>query len=501
MALFAGITRFHDYDYYGFDLNTDLYNAVSNDDKELWNGEDAYKWVTKSEEIFHKYHDYLNSYIKKIVNLDISVFAIYTQGVSKQMSFMLADKIKRIHSEANIILGGPQCFPAYDGLDIFKDNPNVDAICTGEADLVWPVVLEHFSKYGNFHVDIDGIAYRLEDGSVRGGQVPAMVNDLDRVPFADYSGIDFSKHNSVDYRIPIMASRGCINTCAFCNEKPNFFKYRSRSAQNIFDEIKKHLAVIHGDAPGTGAREYYFRKQISAVLKKIYSLSRKFEFLTKSRVAIKQFLNTKNFQVVRNSAYPPYIAFNDSLINGKPKELLKFCNLVMESGIKFNWGGMALIRKEMTLDLLRKMKQAGCHNLSWGLESGSEDVIKLMQKRLYTMEMAKEVIRNTSEAGINQSCSMIVGFPGETDEMFEKTVQFIKEFGSYFDYIGVQPMMIVKNSTVYDQYEQFGLDCENSRICLEWETKDGSIDYQKRLNRVKVLEDLLKEKIIKTDHE
>ena len=414
---------------------------------------------------------------------------------------MLAEKIKRIHSKASIILGGPECFPAYDGLKIFDDNPYVDAICTGEADQIWPVVLEHYSKHMNLHVDIAGIAYRQEDGSICGGEVPVMVTDLDSVPFADYSDIDFIKHNSYDYRIPIMASRGCINTCAFCNEKPNFFKYRSRSAENIFLEIKKHLEAIQGDTTNAKQRNLFFRKQISFVLKKLYIWSRKSKLFTRYRIALQQCVNQKNIQVVRNRVFLPYISFNDSLINGKPKELLKFCDLVIESGIKFNWGGMALIRKEMTLELLAKMKQAGCYNLSWGLESGSNEVIKLMQKRLYTMDVAKEVVMHTSEAGINQSCSMIVGFPGETDEMFEETVKFVSEYGSYFDYIGVQPMMIVNNSTVYDQYEQFGLDYENSRMCLKWETKNGALDYKTRLNRVKVLETLLEEKIIKTDHE
>ena len=84
MALFAGITRFHNYDYYGFDLNTDLYNTVSKNDKKLWDGREAYTWASKSEDIFQKYYDYLDGYIKDIINLDISIFAIYTQGVSKK---------------------------------------------------------------------------------------------------------------------------------------------------------------------------------------------------------------------------------------------------------------------------------------------------------------------------------------------------------------------------------------------------------------------------------
>jgi hypothetical protein len=193
----------------------------------------------------------------------------------------------------------------------------------------------------------------------------------------------------------------------------------------------------------------------------------------------------------------PYISFNDSLINGNPKELEQFCDLVIASGLKFSWGGMALIRKEMTYDLLIKMKKAGCHNLSWGMESGCQEVLDLMHKRFFNMDLAKKVIKLAYEAEIYQSISLIAGFPGETEEMLLETKEFLAEFKDYLGPVGVQPMMIVKNSLVYHKPKDFGVECVDDP--LRWQTIDGTNNYDIRLKRVEVLKSVLDGKIVTID--
>ncbi len=124
----------------------------------------------------------------------------------------------------------------------------------------------------------------------------------------------------------------------------------------------------------------------------------------------------------------PYISFNDSLINGSPRQLERFCDMIIEQGPKISmWGGMALLRKEMTKGLLIKMQKAGMHNLAWGLEWGSPEGLTLMHKRFFTMDLAKKIIKDTYRVGIRQSAALIVGFPGETEEMFRETVEFVEE--------------------------------------------------------------------------
>jgi radical SAM superfamily enzyme YgiQ (UPF0313 family) len=460
MALFAGITKRANHDFFGYDLNVHFFNAVTEEDKELWDEQSAIRWNVECEQITQRYSDFLDNYVDEILSAGSTLFAIYVTYRSEHIALFLAKTIKEKKPNASIILGGPQCFPAYEGKSFLENDLGdavcsyggitllesefLDAICTGEGDLVWPKILDSFSQQGNLQIDMPGIAYKTIDGTVVDGGVPELVKDLNGIPFADYSCIDFSRYGNI-YHIATMTSRGCINSCAFCSERPNFHRYRHRSADNIFAEVVEHMAAIP---------------------------------------------NVK-----------PFINFNDSLINGAPKELERFCDMVIESGVAIQWAGMALIRKEMTKELLLKMKKAGCYHLAWGLESGCQQVLNLMRKRFFTIELAKEVIKRTHNSGIQQSINVIVGFPGETMEMFQDTVNFIREHKDYFSTVGVIPMLILANSMVCDKPQEFGLDSENTREPLKWQLSDGSNTYEMRLKRVEILKSVLDEKIVTVDWE
>ena len=439
MALFRASTKNAGHDFVDFDLNVDLYKAVEIPDQKMWDPQSASLWDVQWDYIIKKYTKYIDSYIKTILKQKIDLYTISINAYSKYLAFHLSRTIKKYRPKACILVGGPQCFPSYDGLNILHES-SIDAICTGEGDMVWPQILDHFSKTGQLRMDIPGIAYRMKDNTIKDNGVPESVKNLDALPFADYSQIDFNKYGD-KYQLGIMTSRGCINTCAFCSERPNFNKYRHRSAENIFQEISSHLNA---------------------------------------------FRNNPSFP--STNEVTPYFSFNDSLLNGVPDELEKLCDLIIKSSHRFLWGGMALIRKEMTVDLLVKMKKAGCHNLAWGLESGCQEVLDLMCKKYFNMDLAKKVIKSTHQAGISQAISLIAGFPGETEEMYKETMKFVSDHKDYFA-VGVQPMMIAANSFVHRHPEKFGMAQEND--WLKWETIDGTNNYDVRLKRVEMLKSLL----------
>ncbi len=455
MALFKGSTKNEGHEFVGFDLNVDLYNAVSPDDRKLWDPAIACRWGTESDSIIRRHAEFLDSYIDSILQENADFYALSINVYSIHIALYVAQKIKTLAPCAKILFGGPQCFPSYSGLEILK-HKCVDAICTGEGDVLWPKILRHFDKTGNFELSLPGICYRKADGSVMDNGVPELVVDLNSIPFADYSDIDFARYRiKRPLRFSIMTSRGCINTCAFCSERPNFYRYRHRKAENVFREIERHLQDLRNNP----------------------SIS----FLER---AASRFFRLKRFV--------PYISFADSLINGVPRELERFCNLVIDSGLEFYWGGMALVRKEMSYDLLEKMKKAGCYNLAWGLETGSQEVLALMRKKLFDIELAKHVIKDAHRVGIKQAISLIVGFPGETEKMFRETADFVTEYEKYVD-IAVQPMMVVKNSLVCDRPEEFGL--ESGCDVLKWETSDGTNTLDVRLQRVDALKEILGDKL------
>jgi radical SAM superfamily enzyme YgiQ (UPF0313 family) len=502
MALFKASAKEGGHDFIGLDLNVDLYNAAQDDDKKMWDAQHANLWDVDHDKIIQKYTDYLSSYIEKMIANEIDLYTMSIMGYSKRLAFYIAQRIKELVPKALILMGGPQCFPAYDGLKLFE-NRYVDAICTGEGDTIWPQVLEHFSKQRDLQIDIPGLSYKKHDGTIIDNGVPELVKDLNAIPFADYSDIDFVKYGN-NYQFSIMTSRGCVNTCAFCSERPNFSKYRFRSAENILNEITKHLRDLKTNS-STNYKKIvasYRRNIFSKIVKHLYHNNNLFRKTAKYFFYKFKHNNSENmFRKISKRAGDllkvNYISFNDSLINGTPRELEKFCDLVIESGLKFSWGGMALIRKEMTYDLFVKMKKAGCYNLAWGMESGCQAVLELMHKRFFNMDIAKEVIKAAYKAGISQSISLIVGFPGETEEMLLETKTFLNEYKDYFAVVGVQPMMIAKNSLVYDKSELFGVDCKDD--WLKWQTTDGTNNYDIRLKRLEILKSALGAKITTID--
>ena len=160
-------------------------------------------------------------------------------------------------------------------------------------------------------IDVPGIAFKNEKGKIINPGVPEIVKDLNLVPFADYRGINFSRYGNM-FKIPLMSSRGCINTCAFCNEKPNATRYRYRNAENLFDEVMINLDILED-------KIYNFEKNNNRSFHNFFSIK-----------------NVKKIIRRRRNLMVPFISLNDSLINGRPDQLEKFCDLVIRSKRKFN---------------------------------------------------------------------------------------------------------------------------------------------------------------------
>ena len=139
------------------------------------------------------------------------------------------------------------------------------------------------------------------------------------------------------------------------------------------------------------------------------------------------------------------------------KELIKMCNIIINEGIDIKWGGKASIRTQMTREVLELMAKAGCTNVQYGIESGSPKVIREMRKG-FTVPIAKRVIKDTHEAGINVGCFFLVGFPTETDNDYRETKHFISDIQPYLNHIipGFG-MGILPGSEVHDNPEKFGI--------------------------------------------
>lgn len=262
---------------------------------------------------------------------------------------------------------------------------------------------------------------------------PPKLMEMSTLVIPDFTDYNFEKYS--EKSLPIQMSRGCTAACSFCSET---YLFRSRPPEAIVEEFE---------------------------------------------IGYKKFGNT-------------FFNVADSLINSSAKFTREVCELLVEKNMPIKWGGNARLDKFLTKDLLELMAKAGCHYLSFGLESGSNKVLKLMRKGIRA-ESAEVVLRDTHAAGIIANVNILVGFPGEEEEDFQDTIDFLERNKLYIN--GVSPggtLGIGVGSHIHKKPAKYNVKLnDDSSIFydekLGWVTEDGRNTEPVRYERLRRLREFL----------
>ena len=173
--------------------------------------------------------------------------------------------------------------------------------------------------------------------------------------------------------------------------------------------------------------------------------------------------------------------FGDSLINGVMKGLEGFCDLAITAPLSMRWRGPAIIRPEMTRPLLHKMRAAGCYELYYGIESGSENVRRLMNK-MFSTEVALAVLGDTAAAGMATHIGLIVGYPGETEADMDETIAFVRTAACTITRVTIASFFAGEMRDREADHEM-----EPITHPWYWRSKDGLNTYHVRIERAKRL--------------
>jgi len=423
ISILATYLRRNDKEVYLFDLNNALFHEVKNEDKLSWQLSNEAFWENKAKvlEFASKYDRLLDYFVREILETEANIVGFSTFNSSKELSLLIASKIKKLDRNIKIIFGGPHCAPHIQGGVIIKDD-TVDMIVIGEGEVTLNELIDIIEKRGD--VDFCSGTWLRKEGKIIECGKRAPIKDLNELPFVDFSDFPLDAY-SEPYRLPLYLSRGCPNKCVYCNENVFWQTYRFRSGKRVFEEMKYQLSK---------------QKQVS------------------------------------------HFDFVDSLVNASVNELSYLADLIIEEDLKITWGGQAMIRSFMTPELLKKLKRSGCVCLAYGMESGSQKVLDLMRKG-FKVEEATRVIRDTHNAGIDAVTNFMFGFPGETDEDFEKTLDFITQNREYIS--TVNPSLaytaIGVGTYLYDHPQEYNIDL--SAGYLYWKSNDGKNTYEKRQER------------------
>lgn len=367
---------------------------------------------------------------------DVVGFSVLAR--TEKHSLELAEKIKARDPRVRIVFGGAQCLRENMAFD-FIAHPAVDAVALGEADLSFPAFLKGLDLGERACAPCAGMLVKRGGRVVDGGE-PSVVSRLDSLPYLDLGAFDLDDYGGMV--LYMSTTRGCVRQCSFCTHIVGQKTFRTMSAARTVAEIRHQMSL-----------------------------------------------------------HPRYdnIEFTDSLVNGHVPRLAEMCDLLVDyrlervaqrrrSNWDFGWSGMAIIHPTMTPALLRKLRNSGCHQLRYGMESASQKVLDSMQKRVRVRD-AETVIRDTHRAGISVFLYMLVGFPTETEADFQETLDFLERVAPFVKQVGVSSCEIQKGSHLDVHPEAYGLRTPLTDR-LRWETVDGTNTYaareerQERMNRL-----------------
>lgn len=214
---------------------------------------------------------------------------------------------------------------------------------------------------------IKGIAYK-KDGEVFMNERRPLIEDLDSIPYPAYHLVNLLEYAPAGYKMTgsVITSRGCPFNCIFCAQKEITKKrVRYRSIENVIDELR--------------------------FLKEKYGLDT--------------------------------FCFEDETFTVSRKRLVNLCKEIKKLDIHFKCQARA---DRVDYELLRLLKECGCFEIGFGIESGSQRILDIIGKGT-TVEQNRKAILEAKRAGMRTMAFLMVGSPTEDDDSIEATIKFLDE--------------------------------------------------------------------------
>jgi anaerobic magnesium-protoporphyrin IX monomethyl ester cyclase len=302
----------------------------------------------------------------------------------------IAGLIKEIDPDIKVIVGS--FHPTFCFEEVMR-NKDIDFIVLGEGEIPLLHLMRELKNGSPKYENVPGIVYRDKDGQVRGNPSPDLISNLDELPFMARDLVlncDYSIYNAH----MLITARGCPYTCSFCADRRLWRgKVRRRSVENVLQEFE--------------------------LLKKNY------------RDLI-------------------YVDIVDGTFTYDKKYLTSFCHGMIERKLNIPWRCTARYDNldEKIIDLMR---QANCTGLYLGLESGSDRVLRIVDKHIGTEEILK-VSKLVYKSGINSATAVLLGLPDENKEDAEQTLKLMKRIKT--DIFDVNNYVPLPGTSLYDMMDQ-----------------------------------------------
>ena len=336
--------------------------------------------------------------LEKVERSDPQIIGIYSMFSMKKTSLEFA-RLLRSKCEL-LVVGGPlSTLDPTDFLEVF------DVVVVGEGEETMCDLADCVEK-GLPVSGVKGIAYK--DGSlVKFTSQRGFVEDLDALAFPARELFDnqaYKRHYQKRFNYtttPLISSRGCPFSCDFCSRPVFGTSFRSRSPSNIVDEIE--------EIAGLGYDRVWFA---------------------------------------------------DDCFTLNAEHLRRICDLLVKRRVDIGWECLSRV-DTLSVDVAKSMKRAGCVRVFFGIESGNDDVLGIMNKQITTAQ-ARKAVYAAKEARLQVGAFFIVGYPGENDKTVLDTVRFASKLP--LDYLSFTLPYPIPGTALYERVKNNG-----SAVVDDWE--------------------------------
>jgi radical SAM superfamily enzyme YgiQ (UPF0313 family) len=323
--------------------------------------------MSKILEITNQLHEKMKNNIQKreiremIKKINPDIVGITCMTPTIKASLEISQLTKELSKDIITVFGGPHmsAFPR----ETLTYN-HIDFGVVGEGEIVFPELISALEGKKKFK-DVDGLVYK-KNKRIKFNPPKSYVKNLDSLPFPARHLLSNEKYFSIHADFPfttMITSRGCPFNCSYCFRGAFDRIIRLRSPKNVVDEIEACLNM--------GFKEIWF--------------------------------------------YDDTFTFNK-------KHALEICSEILRRRLNFKW--TAITRVDcIDYDLLKRMKEAGCYRIRYGVESGNQEILNSMCKGI-NLKTAENTIKMTKKVGIETLSFFMIGYPGEDTKKIKDTINF-----------------------------------------------------------------------------
>ena len=307
---------------------------------------------------------------------------------------------RRIREKVNAvsIIGGPHVTASPE--DALKGG--FDVVIVGEGEATTLELIKELEKENTDLSSVKGIAWKNDNGSIIINPVREMI-DISDLSLPAYDKIDMARHLKISDEVLrgvpvraaiVMASRGCPYRCTFCACNKVFgHKIRYRSFENIKQEV----------------------------------------------------------QLLKNKYQAEAIWFADDTLTVSYDHVKKICELMKQE--KMYWGAQS--RVDLTDEsVIKTMKESGCIQLDFGVESGSQRILNEIVHKNIKLEQVERTFKLCHKYGIRAHAAFMIGLPTETCQEVIKTFEFAKKIKP--DWYAFGMFTPLPGTDLFDHYYQPG---------------------------------------------